>query len=82
MDVLAIIVSETRGSAVPLQDVVATISRFADPVIGLPRRPDRGGESGGHPGFGRIFDPNVGQARRRPEEGPPAGATGPRGPGR
>jgi dethiobiotin synthetase len=82
MDVLAIIVSETPGSTVALEDVVATISRFADPVIGLPRRPDRGGDSGGHPGFGRIFDPNVGQAQRRQEEGPPAGGTRPRGPGR
>jgi dethiobiotin synthetase len=82
MDVLAIIVSETPGSTVPLEDVVATISRFADPVIGLPRRPARDGDSGGHPGFGRIFDPNVGQARRHQEEGPPAGGTRPRGPGR
>lgn len=82
MDVLAIIVSETTGSTVPLEDAVATISRFADPVIGLPRRPARDRDSGGHPGFGRIFDPNVGQGRPRQEEGPPAGGSRPRGPGR
>jgi dethiobiotin synthetase len=38
MNVLAIIVSETAGSNVPLDDVVASIGRFAAPVIGLPRR--------------------------------------------
>jgi dethiobiotin synthetase len=50
MTLLAIIVSETPGSTVPLDDVVATIARFAEPVIGLPRsRPGTG------PNFGRIF---------------------------
>jgi dethiobiotin synthetase len=38
MNVLATIVSETPGSNVSLDDVVATIGRFAMPVIGLPRR--------------------------------------------
>jgi dethiobiotin synthetase len=38
MNVLATIVSETAGSAMPLEDVVAVIRRFADPVIGLPRQ--------------------------------------------
>jgi len=38
MSVLATIVSETAGSAMPLDDVVATIARFTEPVIGLPRR--------------------------------------------
>jgi len=38
MNVLAIIVSETPGSNIPLDDVVASIGRFAAPVIGLPRR--------------------------------------------
>ena len=38
MNVLATIVSETPGSNVPLDDVVASIGRFATPVIGLPRR--------------------------------------------
>jgi dethiobiotin synthetase len=37
MNVLATIVSETPGSAVPLDDVVASIARFTAPVIGLPR---------------------------------------------
>ncbi len=37
MNVVATIVSETPGSSVPLDDVVATIARFTEPVIGLPR---------------------------------------------
>ena len=37
MNVLSIIVSETPGSSVPLNEVVATLSRFAAPVIALPR---------------------------------------------
>jgi dethiobiotin synthetase len=37
MNVLSVIVSETPGSAVPLDDVVATLGRFAAPVIALPR---------------------------------------------
>jgi dethiobiotin synthetase len=50
MNLLAIIVSETPGSTVPLDDVVATLARFAEPVIGLPRsRP------GATPNLGRIF---------------------------
>jgi dethiobiotin synthetase len=36
LNVLATIVSETPGSSVPLDDVVASIARFAEPVIGLP----------------------------------------------
>jgi len=39
MQVLAIVVSETPGSTVPLDETVAAIARFAEPVIGLPRRP-------------------------------------------
>jgi dethiobiotin synthetase len=38
INVLATIVSETPGSGIPLDDVVASISRFAAPVIGLPRQ--------------------------------------------
>jgi dethiobiotin synthetase len=38
MNVLATIVSETPGSPAPLDDVVAAIGRFTEPVIGLPRR--------------------------------------------
>ena len=41
MNLLAIIVSETAGSTVPLDDAVATIARFAEPVIGLPRSRSR-----------------------------------------
>ncbi len=37
LNVLATIVSETAGSNVSLGDVVATIARFTEPVIGLPR---------------------------------------------
>ena len=37
LNVLATIVNETPGSSVPLDDVVASIGRFTDPVIGLPR---------------------------------------------
>ena len=47
MNVLAVIVSETPGSTVPLDDVVATIGRFTQPVIGLPRA------HGGGPGTGQ-----------------------------
>jgi hypothetical protein len=39
MSVLATIVSETPGSTVALADVVASIARFTEPVIGLPRLP-------------------------------------------
>src|SRR3984885_3655086 len=82
MNVLAIILRETPGTPVPLDDVVAGISRFADPVMGLPRGRPRGGGSGADPGFGRIFDPNVGQAPRRDGQGPPARRPRPPGPGR
>jgi dethiobiotin synthetase len=37
MSVLTTIVSETAGSKVALDDVVSAISRFTEPVIGLPR---------------------------------------------
>ena len=39
MSVLATIVSETPGSTIALADVVASIARFTEPVIGLPRLP-------------------------------------------
>ena len=51
MAVLAIIVSETPGSPVPLDETVATIARFAEPVIGLPRQQL---EPGGRPSSGTI----------------------------
>jgi dethiobiotin synthetase len=53
LDVIAIIVSETAGSTVPLDEVVRTIARFADPVIGLPRSRSRSGAA--DDGFGRLF---------------------------
>ncbi|MGA8651173.1 MAG: dethiobiotin synthase [Xanthobacteraceae bacterium] len=37
MNLLATIVSETPGSKIPLDEVVASIGRFTEPVIGLPR---------------------------------------------
>ena len=50
MNVLAVIVSETPGSTVPLEETVAAISRFVEPVIALPRtRP------GAAPDLGRLF---------------------------
>jgi dethiobiotin synthetase len=38
MKLLAIIISETPGATVPLDDTVASIARFVSPVIGLPRQ--------------------------------------------
>ncbi len=63
MNVMAIVVSETSGSTVPLEDTVAAIARFADPVIALPRRRREGGGPGGVPPFGRIVDPPGRRAR-------------------
>jgi dethiobiotin synthetase len=57
LKILAVIVSETPGSTVPLDDTVAAIARFAEPVIGLPRQPSPGrGASGlGIAALDRIF---------------------------
>jgi len=58
LSVLAIIVSETPGSTVPLKETVAAIGRFAEPVIGLPRLQPGGGDkptSGTLAAFDRIF---------------------------
>jgi dethiobiotin synthetase len=55
LNLLAIIVSETPDSPVPLEEVVATIARFSEPVIGLPRQ--RRGQGRAMPAFTRIFDP-------------------------
>jgi dethiobiotin synthetase len=41
INVLATIVNETPGSGIALEEVVASISRFATPVIGLPRQPPK-----------------------------------------
>jgi dethiobiotin synthetase len=64
LNVLATIVSETPGSTVPLDAVVASITRFTDPVIGVPRSQRRGSDAGSVAGFGRIFDR---QRRRAPD---------------
>jgi len=58
LSVLATIVSETPGSAVPLAETVAAIARFAEPVIGLPRQPagtDEMPSAGTIAAFDRIF---------------------------
>ena len=56
LDVLAVIVSETVGSPVSLDDTVAAIARFAEPVLALPRQRQDGEPSGWAQPFGRIFD--------------------------
>jgi dethiobiotin synthetase len=55
MNVMAVIVSETPGSAVPLDEVVATIGRFTEPVIGLPRSGPRAGDPGDGHNLGQLF---------------------------
>jgi len=55
MSVIATIVSETPGSAVPLEDVVETIARYAEPVIGVPRQPRQGAPESSV--FGGLFGP-------------------------
>jgi len=56
LKVLVTIVSETPGSTVPLDDTVAAIGHFAEPVIGLPRHQvPSGGRSGPVAAFDRIF---------------------------
>ncbi len=58
LSVLAVIISETPGSSVPLTDTVAAIGRFAEPVIGLPRQQLGPGEkptSSTLAAFDRIF---------------------------
>jgi dethiobiotin synthetase len=47
LQVLSIVVSETPGSAVPLDDTVAAIARFAEPVIGLSRQSTAAGKTNG-----------------------------------
>ncbi len=55
MKVMAIIVSETSGSTVALDDTVATIGRFVEPVIGLPRQRQAGRPGQSVAFFDRIF---------------------------
>ena len=63
MNVMAIIVSESPGSTVPLDETVAAISRFADPVIGLPRRRSADRDLGDAAPFSRLLDPEGRRAR-------------------
>jgi dethiobiotin synthetase len=56
LDVLAVIVSETVGSSVPLDDTVAAIARFAEPVVALPRQRQDGEPPGRSSPFGQVFD--------------------------
>ena len=53
LDVAAVIVSESEGSAAPLDDTVATIARFSDSidVVGIPRLADAAPV---HPAFAAI----------------------------
>ncbi len=55
LEIAAVVVSESEGSATPLDDTVATIARFVDPieVIGLPRLPPG---TITHPAFARIAE--------------------------
>jgi dethiobiotin synthetase len=58
LSLLSIIVSETPGSTVPLDETVAAIARFAEPVMGLRRQEGGPGErpgSGTLAAFDRIF---------------------------
>ncbi len=55
MAVMATIISETPGSAVPLEDIVATIARYTEPVIGVPRRQRQGAPEGSV--FSGLFGP-------------------------
>jgi dethiobiotin synthetase len=56
LNVIATIISESPGSQVALDDVVAVISRFTDPVISLPRPRHAAGDPSGA-ALGRLFDP-------------------------
>lgn len=58
LSVLAIVVSETAGSTVPLKETVAAIAQFAEPVLGLPRQqlgPGEKPKGGTLAAFDRIF---------------------------
>ena len=52
LDVAAVVVSESAGSAAPLDETIATIARFADAieVIGIPRLP----AAAEHPAFEHL----------------------------
>ncbi len=53
VSIQALVISETPGSTVPLDDTVATLTRFSAPIpiVALPRLPDSGSQ---HPAFAEI----------------------------
>ena len=53
IDVAAIVISESQGSAASLDETVTTIARFSDliEVVGIPRLIEA---ASGHPAFARI----------------------------
>ena len=53
LNVVAVVISESEGSAASLEDTIATVQRFADSidVVGIPRIPPGTME---HPAFARI----------------------------
>jgi dethiobiotin synthetase len=55
LKVLTVIVSETPGSTVPLDETVAAIERFAGSVIGLPRHDAAQSAPSGPSALDRIF---------------------------
>ena len=57
MNILATIVSETPGSTVPLDDVVSTISRYTEPVIGVPRQQRSGSDPSAGWTLSSLFNP-------------------------
>lgn len=67
MNLLAIIVSETPGSTVSLDDTVAGIARFVEPVIGVPRARRQPGSQSAPSPFGRLFDPLGRSTPRQPK---------------
>lgn len=79
LNVMAIIVSETAGSSVPLDDTVAAIARFAGPVIGLPRtRPDAAASTN----LGSLFGWHPRRQPRGVDEAAAAPSARPSGPER
>jgi dethiobiotin synthetase len=53
LDIAAVVISESEGATVPLDDTVTTVARFAGgiPVVGLARLPPG---AAGHPAFAQI----------------------------
>jgi dethiobiotin synthetase len=68
MNVLATIVVETPDGPMPLDDAVATIARFAEPVLGVPSPRHQGGDSAAGPAFGRLFGGQGRPVQRDPQK--------------